>query len=74
MTDQRSLPRASGGTRGPATHLPGDGHMWVMVLGDLVIFGCYFVAYMVFRAMAPGSSWQPSNTSTSRSASSTPSC
>jgi nitric oxide reductase NorE protein len=31
------------------THLPGDSHMWVMVLGDLVIF----VVYMVHRALAP---------------------
>lgn len=34
-------------------HLPGDGHMWVMVLGDLVIFGAYFVIFMIYRAMAP---------------------
>ena len=27
--------------------------MWVMVLGDLVIFGAYFLIYMVHRAMAP---------------------
>ncbi|MWA05193.1 cytochrome c oxidase subunit 3 family protein [Actinomadura sp. LD22] len=26
--------------------------MWVMILGDLFIFGCYFVTYMVFRAMS----------------------
>ena len=35
------------------THLPGDGHMWFMVLGDLLIFGAYFIVYMVQRAMAP---------------------
>lgn len=35
------------------THLPGDGAMWVMVLGDLVIFGSYFLIFMVHRAMAP---------------------
>lgn len=35
------------------THLPGDSPMWVMVLGDLVIFGAYFVIFMVYRAMAP---------------------
>jgi nitric oxide reductase NorE protein len=35
------------------THLPGDGHMWLMVLGDLIIFGGYFIVYMVQRAMAP---------------------
>jgi nitric oxide reductase NorE protein len=34
-------------------HLPGDGHMWLMVLGDLVIFGAYFIVYMVHRAMTP---------------------
>ncbi len=31
--------------------LPGDFDMWVMVLGDLLIFGSYFVTYMVFRAL-----------------------
>jgi nitric oxide reductase NorE protein len=35
------------------THLPGDGHMWFMVLGDLLIFGAYFIVYMVQRVMAP---------------------
>jgi nitric oxide reductase NorE protein len=34
-------------------HLPGDGAMWVMVLGDMFIFGAYFLIYMVHRAMAP---------------------
>lgn len=34
-------------------HLPGDGHMWVMVLGDLVIFGAYFLIFMIYRAMHP---------------------
>lgn len=37
----------------PRTHLPGDVHMWVMVLGDLAIFGAYFVIFMIHRAMAP---------------------
>jgi nitric oxide reductase NorE protein len=36
-----------------ATHVPGDGHTWVMVLGDLFVFGAYFVIYMVYRAMHP---------------------
>ncbi|MFD1811041.1 cytochrome c oxidase subunit 3 family protein [Rhodococcus gannanensis] len=35
------------------SHLPGDIHMWVMVLGDLVIFTGYFVVYMIYRAMNP---------------------
>lgn len=37
----------------PDSHLPGDGHMWVMVLGDMVIFGGYFVIFMIYRAMEP---------------------
>ena len=40
-------------TDGEHPHLPGDSHMWVMVLGDLVIFGAYFLIYMVHRAMTP---------------------
>lgn len=39
----------------PSVHLPGDVHMWVMVLGDLLIFGAYFVIFMVHRTMAPQS-------------------
>ncbi|MGV0849056.1 cytochrome c oxidase subunit 3 family protein [Mycolicibacterium phlei] len=35
------------------TALPGDVDMWVMVLGDLIIFGGYFVVYMIYRAMNP---------------------
>ena len=39
--------------------------MWVMVLGDLVIFGGYFLIFMVHRAMSPDAySWLPNNTST----------
>ncbi|MCV7400864.1 cytochrome c oxidase subunit 3 family protein [Mycobacterium fragae] len=34
-------------------HTPGDGHMWVMVLGDLIIFGAYFIIFMVYHAMKP---------------------
>ncbi|MGB8402973.1 MAG: cytochrome c oxidase subunit 3 [Mycobacterium sp.] len=34
-----------------AQHLPGDGHMWLMVLGDLIIFGAYFIIFMIYRAM-----------------------
>ena len=33
-------------------HLPGDSHMWIMVVGDLVIFGAYFLIYMVHRSMS----------------------
>src|ERR1700680_4677377 len=34
-------------------HTPGDGHIWVMVLGDLIIFGAYFFIFMIYRAMKP---------------------
>jgi nitric oxide reductase NorE protein len=50
MTDSATADRVATSQR---AHLPGDGHMWVMVLGDLVIFGAYFLIYMVHRAMAP---------------------
>ncbi|MBJ7338338.1 cytochrome c oxidase subunit 3 [Mycolicibacterium sp.] len=36
-----------------AAHTPGDSHVWVMVLGDLVIFGAYFLIFMIHRAMKP---------------------
>jgi len=35
----------------PATHLPGDRDMWVMVLGDMIIFAGYFVVFMIYRSM-----------------------
>jgi nitric oxide reductase NorE protein len=31
--------------------LPGDTDMWVMVLGDMIIFGGYFVVFMIYRSM-----------------------
>lgn len=37
----------------PRTRLPGDVHIWVMVLGDLVIFAGYFLIFLVYRAMSP---------------------
>ncbi|MBV8177883.1 MAG: cytochrome c oxidase subunit 3 [Mycobacterium sp.] len=45
-----SVTRAEGQRR---VHLPGDIHMWVMVLGDLIIFGAYFIMFMIFRSMNP---------------------
>jgi nitric oxide reductase NorE protein len=41
------------GRRHTQGHTPGDGHMWVMVLGDLIIFGAYFIIFMVNRALKP---------------------
>jgi len=47
----RTQPRPATGPS--AGHLPGDGAIWVMVLGDLIIFGAYFVIFMVHRALTP---------------------
>ncbi len=30
-------------------HIPGESSMWFFVIGDLLIFGVYFVTYMYFR-------------------------
>ncbi|WP_374025791.1 cytochrome c oxidase subunit 3 [Mycobacterium sp. HNNTM2301] len=35
---------------GRVPYLPGDGAMWFFVLGDMIIFGLYFVAFTIFRA------------------------
>jgi nitric oxide reductase NorE protein len=37
-----------------AVHLPGDASMWVFVLGDLIIFGAYFVIFMIYRTQERG--------------------
>lgn len=34
-------------------HIPGDSSMWFFVLGDLIIFGAYFVAYLYYRGQQP---------------------
>ncbi|MFB1298020.1 cytochrome c oxidase subunit 3 [Mycobacterium sp. pW049] len=52
MTDTRAQPLRAD-ERAGRDHLPGDNAIWVMVLGDLIIFGSYFVIFMVHRAMAP---------------------
>ena len=38
---------------GRTAHMPGDAAMWVMVLGDFVFFGAYFIIFMIHRSMAP---------------------
>ena len=53
MTQPNSLQTSPQASTGPLAHLPGDIHMWVMVLGDLVIFAGYFVIFMVYRTMNP---------------------
>lgn len=54
MTQSDALPTPPSSATPARTareHLPGDGHMWVMVLGDLVIFAGYFVIFMIYRTM-----------------------
>lgn len=35
-------------------HIPGERSMWFFVVGDLFIFGVYFVGYMYYRGQDPG--------------------
>ncbi len=45
---------ATGNTGALATnHLPGTAGLWFFILGDLVIFGVYFIFYMVYRTQNP---------------------
>lgn len=34
---------------GAGDHVPGESSMWFFVIGDLIIFGVYFVAYVYYR-------------------------
>jgi nitric oxide reductase NorE protein len=34
-------------------HVPGDPSMWFFVIGDLLIFGLYFVGYIYYRGQNP---------------------
>lgn len=53
MTDVAEGPPASVGEQPRDTkacrHIPGESSMWFFVIGDLLIFGAYFVAYMYYR-------------------------
>ncbi|WP_235732580.1 cytochrome c oxidase subunit 3 family protein [Mycolicibacterium septicum] len=53
MSTNPVLTQADTQTKATSARLPGDGHMWVMVLGDLVIFGGYFIIFMIYRTMHP---------------------
>ena len=33
------------------THVPGESSMWFFVIGDLLIFGVYFVTYVYYRGL-----------------------
>lgn len=43
------LPAGSAARNDAAGHVPGDPSMWFFVIGDLCIFGIYFISYMYFR-------------------------
>jgi nitric oxide reductase NorE protein len=52
MTDvaRGSTPQVDKPVRaGARGHVPGDSSMWFFVIGDLLIFGGYFVGYMYYR-------------------------
>ena len=49
MTNTATTAESEVGGGKRATHLPSDKDMWVFVLGDLVIFGSYFLIFMVYR-------------------------
>lgn len=54
MTQQDSILAGPAQTAAdPAPRIPGDINMWVMVLGDLVIFSAYFVIYAIYRHQDP---------------------
>jgi nitric oxide reductase NorE protein len=44
----------AGGSARTAMALPGDAGMWVFVLGDMAIFGVYFIIFMVYRGHEQG--------------------
>lgn len=51
MTNAAAMPAAGRDDRQPRArgHLPGESSMWFFVIGDLFIFGVYFVLYMFYR-------------------------
>lgn len=36
-----------------AAHMPGESSMWFFIVGDLLIFGVYFVVYTYYRGLEP---------------------
>lgn len=39
---------------GPLSSLPGNPMMWILILGELAVFGALFVGFAVARALDPG--------------------
>ncbi len=52
-TEQTASPATPVAPAGRISHLPGDAAMWLMVLGDFVFFGAYFIVFMIQRALKP---------------------
>jgi nitric oxide reductase NorE protein len=48
MTNVQTAQSDTGGIKAPA-HLPANKDMWIFVLGDFVIFGSYFIIFMIYR-------------------------
>ena len=53
MTDLAEGTTGSGPNTKVRSHVPGEPSMWFFVIGDLFIFGVYFVAYMYYRGQDP---------------------
>ncbi|MCW2654666.1 MAG: cytochrome oxidase subunit [Mycobacterium sp.] len=47
--DDAAAAASGDGAKKGGVHLPGDVNMWVFVLGDLIIFGAYFIIFMIYR-------------------------
>jgi len=45
------MPRVLAESRKP--HLPGEEGIWVFILGDLMIFSCFFTVYTYYRSLDP---------------------
>ena len=51
MANAAQISPVAGVSRHQSTsYLPGDSGMWFFIVGDLLIFGVYFVCYMLYRA------------------------
>ena len=51
MTSNRISPSTAQGLENNAPRIAGEGAMWFFILGDLLIFGVYFVVYAGYREM-----------------------
>ena len=36
---------------GAKTHLPGESGVWLFIIGDLIVFGLFFVVFVYHRAL-----------------------